>query len=173
MASNRLRSAFPMPPLWARWLLTILAFVMLSVAIVIVLHAVNNSGASQSERSAVVEANREAQIFVEEDQAPHSAPLRATAQPTTALGLAIGADMRTRVRQGQLSGPVEGVRCSSSGPARSGRAPFRCSAHAGGIAYPFVAVADRRARRLTWCKIDPPPIAGGPQEVAVSASCRA
>ena len=84
-----------MPPLWARWLLTILGFAALAVAIVIAIHAVNDSGASPSERSAALEADRESQIVIAEDQAPHASPLLRSGAPTqVALQRAIGTDMK-------------------------------------------------------------------------------
>ena len=48
----------------------------------------------------------------------------------------------------------------------------RMTARAAAIAYPFLGVADERARQLTWCKVDPSPVSNGPQEVPVSPRCR-
>lgn len=161
------------PPLWARWLLTLLGFCALALTIWIVLRSINDAGPSQSERAAEAEANREGQVIVEADQAPHSATLHSSGGARLQLQLAIGADLRGRIRQGSLSGPVQSVHCLAAGPARSGREPFRCSALAAGVSYPFLGVIDRRSGQLTWCKVDPPPVAKGPQEVTVSPRCRA
>src|SRR5271154_2333073 len=109
------------PPLWARWLLTILGFAALTVAIVIAIHAVNHSGASASERSAALEANREGRIALEEDQAPHTSGLGSGAPTRVALQRAIGTDMDSRIRHGALTGPLQGVRCTPAGPHHSGR----------------------------------------------------
>jgi hypothetical protein len=173
MANSEFRSACPRPPLWARWLLTLLGFCVLALAVWIALRAVNDAGPSQSERAANQEANRESQIVIEEDQAPHTSTLRSTAGARHQLQLVIGADLRGRIRHGSLSGPVEGVHCFAAAAGRSARLPFRCTARAAGVSYPFLGVVDMRARALTWCKVDPPPIAGGPQEVPVSPRCRA
>jgi hypothetical protein len=162
-----------MPPLWARWLLTILGFAALTVAIVIVIHAVNDSGASASERSAALEANREGQIVIAEDQAPQTSPLPSGAPTQVALQHAIGVDVDNRIRHGALTGPLQDVRCATAGPPHSGRQAFHCTARAAAIEYPFLGVADEHAHRLTWCKVDPPPVSNGPQEVPVSARCRA
>lgn len=169
------------PPLWARWLLAIAGFAVLIVAIAVVVQRVNNSsnepGSSASEARAEAEANREGQIVVEQDQAPHTAALRpganiATAAMTAALERAISADVHARVKDGQLTGPLQSVHCHTAGPARDGRRPFRCTVRSAGIDYSFVAVADPRNENLTWCKLDPPP-EPGVGEVPVSARCRA
>jgi hypothetical protein len=161
------------PPLWMRWLLTILAFAVLIVAVIIAIHVVNNSDSSSSEQVAAVEADQETQIVVEEDQAPHSARLTRGASTRIALQHAIGADMRGRIRTEGIPGPLQGVRCAPVRTHHSGRQAFRCTARADAITYPFLGVVDGRTRALTWCKVDPPPEAGGPQEVPVSPRCRA
>ena len=162
------------PPLWARWLLTILGFAALAVAIVIAIHAVNHSGASPSERSAALEANRESQIVIAEDQAPHTSPLRSGAPTQVVLQRAIVIDMDNRIRHGALTGPLQGVRCAPAGrPRDSGRQAFHCTARAAAIAYPFLGVVDEHTRQLTWCKVDPSPVSNGPQEVPVSPRCLA
>jgi hypothetical protein len=161
-----------MPPLWARWLLTILGFAALTVAIVIVIHAVNDSGASASERSAALEATREGQIVIAEDQAPHTSPLPSGAPTQVALQRAIAVDMDDRIRHGALTGPLQSVRCTPAGQRQSGRQTFHCTARAAAIAYPVLGVVDEHTRQLIWCKVDPSPVSNGPQEVPVSPRCR-
>jgi hypothetical protein len=146
---------------------------VLTVAIVIAIHAVNHSGASPSERSAALEANREGRIALEEDQAPHTSGLGSGAPSRVALQRAIAIDMRNLIRHGALTGPLQGVRCSPTGKSQVARQAFDCTARAAAIAYPFLGVADERARQLTWCKFDPSPVSSGPQEVPVSPRCRA
>jgi len=160
--------------LWARWLLTLLGFIVLIVAIVVGVHAANDSSES-SERTAALKAARESQVLVEQDQAPHTASLSPGAATQAALQRAIGADMANLIHIGQLPGPLHGVRCTPAGASRAARQAFNCTASAGAesIPYPFVGVADIRARQLTWCKVDASPISGGPQEVPVSSRCRA
>lgn len=162
-----------MPPLWARWLLTILAFAALTVAIVIAIHAVNDSGASASERSAALEADREGQIVIAEDQAPHTSPLPSGAPARVALQRVIAIDMRNLIRHGALTGPLQGVSCTPAGQRQSGRQAFHCTARAAAIVYPVLGVVDEHTRQLTWCKVDPSPVSNGPQEVPVSPRCRA
>jgi hypothetical protein len=170
---GRLALAARHPPLWVRWVLTILGLAVLILVIRIVLHnGESSSGPSQSERVSEVEANREGQLVVEGDQAPHSSPLPSGIPMRVALERAIARDARNRIGAGELTGPLQRVRCGPAGSPRARRRAFRCSARAAGIAYPFLGVLDEATRQLTWCKVDPPP-AGGAPAVPVSPRCRA
>jgi hypothetical protein len=156
-----------------RWLLTILAFAVLIVAVIISVHIVNNNASSSAEQTAALEADQESQIVVAEDQAPHSVRLSRGAHTQIALQRAISADMRVRIHTEGIPGPLQSVRCTAISTHHVAHQAFHCTARADAITYPFAAVGDRRTRALTWCKVDPPPQAGGPQEVPVSPRCRA
>lgn len=169
---GRLALAARHPPLWARWLLTIFAFAVLILAGAIVIHD-NSEGTSsptKSEREAEVEANREGNIVIEEDQAPHTARLGAGVATLPELERSISGDARGRVRSGNLTGPFQSVHCEAKGAAGANRA-FRCTVRAAGVSYPYLAVLNEHTRQFTWCKLDPPPVSGAP-EVPVSARCR-
>ena len=145
---------------------------MLILAAVIVVHD-NSEGTSsptKSEREAEVEANREGNIVIEEDQAPHTARLGAGVATLPALELSISGDARGRVRSGNLTGPFQSVHCEAKGAAGANRA-FRCTVRAAGVSYPYLAVLNEHTRQFTWCKLDPPPVSGAP-EVPVSARCK-
>jgi hypothetical protein len=158
--------------MWARWLITILAFVVLIlVGRGFVHNSEGASGPSSAELKAEAEANREGDIVVEQDQAPHTASLRPGAQARVALEAAIAADTHNRIQSGELTGPFQGVRCAVSGSPHAGRQAFHCAVHSASIAYTFLAVLDEPAHQLTWCKVDPP--ANGATPIPVSASCRA
>lgn len=175
-SQGRFAQASRRTPLWARWLITILAFAALIAVIAIVARSGgkgNANGSSQSEAAAVAEANREGQIAIAQDQAPHTASLRPGVSSEAALERAITADVRSRIEHGALTGPLQSVSCRAAGSVRAGRQPFRCTVRSAGIAYPFLAVADAQALMLTWCKVDPPPEANAPLEVPVSPRCRA
>jgi hypothetical protein len=161
------------PPLWARWLLTIFSFAVLVLAVVVFVHAHSEgtSAPTKSEREAEVEANREGNVVIEEDQAPHAVRLVAGTATLTALKRAISDDAHSRIQAGDLTGPFQSVHCEAKGAAGANRA-FRCTVHAAGVVYPYLAVLNERTRQLTWCKVDPPPVSGAP-EVPVSARCRA
>jgi hypothetical protein len=160
------------PPLWARWLLTILTFAVLTLAAVAFVHdhSEGTSAPTKSEREAEVEANREGNVVIEEDQAPHTARLGAGVATLTALERSISADARGRVRSGNLTGPFQSVHCEAKGTTDANRT-FRCTVRAAGLAYPYLAVLNGRTRQVTWCKLDPPPVSGAP-EVPVSPRCK-
>jgi hypothetical protein len=161
------------PPLWARWLLTIFAFAVLILAAAVVVHdhSEGSSAPTKSEREAEVEANREGNVVIEEDQAPHSARSRAGVPTRVALERAIASDAHGRIQAGNLTGPFQSVHCRAKGGAGPKRA-FRCTVRAAGVAYLYLAVLDERTRQFTWCKVDPPPGSGAP-EVPLSSRCRA
>ncbi len=161
------------PPLWARWLLTIFAFAVLALAVVVFVHAHSEgtSAPTKSEREAEVEANREGNIVIEEDQAPHTARLGTGVATLSALERAISGDAHGRIQAGNLTGPFQSVHCEAKGAAGAKRA-FSCTVHAASVAYPYLAMLDERTRQFTWCKVDPPPVSGAP-EVPVSVRCRA
>jgi hypothetical protein len=156
--------------MWARWTLAIIVGVAVVAGIVI---AFNRAGpdAATSEAGAEAEDNRLADIAITEDEAPHFTSLTSGSE-ATALEQAIAHDVRQRIAHGQLTGPLRGVKCTAAGASRSGRTPYRCTAQSSDIAYPFLAVVDERRQRLTWCKIDQPPVANAGPEIPVSASCR-
>jgi hypothetical protein len=159
------------PPLWARWVLASVLAVAVVAAIVIAADRAGPEGSS-SEAAAEAEINRTSDLAITEDQAPHSATLPRDAVPTSALERAIAVDVRRRIAAAQLTGPLGPVTCAKAGAGRSDRIPYRCTARSAGIAYPFLAVLDTHRGRLTWCKLDPRPIAGVGPEVPISASCR-
>jgi hypothetical protein len=159
-------------PLWARWLLTILAFVVLIlVGRGFVHNSEGASGPTSAERKAEAEANREGDIVVEEDQAPHTASLHSGVPTRVALEHAIAADVHNRIQSGELTGPFQSVHCVASGSPHAGHQPFNCTVRSASIAYPFLAVLDESAHQLTWCKVDPP--ANGATGIPVSPRCHA
>jgi hypothetical protein len=165
-------------PLRARWALTIAAYALVIAAIAIVVRGGGGSGggasdSSQAEARATAEANREGRIAIAEDEAPHSSPLRHGEPLQAALERAVTVDVRRRIAHGQLTGPLQSVSCELAAPAHAGRRQLSCTVRSAGIGYPFVGVADERTLELTWCKVDPPPVADAPLEVPVSPRCRA
>jgi hypothetical protein len=146
-------------PLWARWVLAIVLFAGLGIGAYFVAHG-HDSTAPTEDALGTVEANREGQIVVRQDQAPHQTRFGRTASPRQALVRAIAADVRARIASHNLTGPLETVRCSSAPSRRRGREPFVCTVTSASIGYTFYGVADQRARTLTWCKQDAVALAG-------------
>jgi hypothetical protein len=157
--------------MWARWGLAIVLAVAVVAAIVIATSRAGPEG-SNSEAAAEAEVNRISDIAITEDQAPHSATLAPGSAPTSALERAIALDIHNRIASAQLTGPLGGVVCVDAGAGRGGRVPYHCTARSAGIAYTFLAVVNASRQRLTWCKIDSPPVAGVGPEIPISASCR-
>lgn len=141
------------------------------LAIVAGLAIRSSDHASGRNRSAEIEANREDRALVEEDQAPHVKGLPHATSARIALERDIAADVMGRIRRQDLSGPVQRTRCAASGSRQVARQAFRCSVRTGGVRYPFLGVADMRARSVTWCKRDPP--ADPALDIPVSRRCRA
>ena len=164
--------ALQRPPMWARWVLAIVVALAVLAGIVIATNRAGPEGAT-SEAGVEAEANRFADIAITEDEAPHYASLPRGSEPTSALERAIVRDVGQRIAGGQLTGPLQSVTCEPAGTISSGREPYRCTVHSAGIAYPFLAVVDKRRQRLTWCKIDQPPAGGASPDILISASCRA
>ncbi len=160
------------PPLWLRWVLAIAVAAALATAIVIAIHRAGPEAPS-TEAGAEAEVNRVSDIVITEDQAPHSASLPPGLAPAAALHQAIASDVHQRIAHAQLTGPLESIACKAAGTGSAGRDPYNCAVRSAGITYKFLAVVDPSQRRLTWCKVDPPPVAGDGEEVPVSASCKA
>jgi hypothetical protein len=157
--------------MWVCWALAIVVAAAVIAGIVIATNRAGPEGGT-SEAGAEAEINRIADVTITEDEAPHFAKLAANSAPTAALERAIEGNVRQRIAQHQLTGPLQSVSCKTDGRASSGRQPYRCTAKSAGITYPFRAVADERSQRLAWCKIDPNPAAAAGPEIPISASCR-
>ncbi len=171
LAMSSGRWAARLPPMWARWMLAVLVGAAVIVGTVV---AINRAGpeAPTSEAAAEAEINRASDIAITEDEAPHSAGLAAGAAPAAALERAIAQDVHQRIASHQLTGPLQSVICTAAGAGSAGRDPYHCTVRSSGISYPFLAVAEEPAKRLTWCKDDPPAVANAEPEVPISASCR-
>jgi hypothetical protein len=157
------------PPLWARWVLSLGIGLILVVALILfVEHNNSNSEATQSP-AAVLRANREAEVVVTQDQAPHVAAVAPGASAHAAVVKAVRSDVTGLINRGIVDGPLTRVTCARAGT-RAGRLGFRCAAVANGITYPFLGVVDVAARRVTYCKRDAPPTPS--LNIPVSRRCR-
>lgn len=150
-------------------MLTLIGFAGLATGVALALRSVNRTTTADLNRAR--EADRLGQILVAQDQAPHTVALPRAASPRRALERTIAADMTGRIRRHELSGPLQRSRCTATRGRHARRRPFRCTVKAGDVSYPFLGVVDLRARRITWCKRDPPP---SPRlDIPVSGRCRA
>lgn len=158
------------PPLWARWALSLGIGVLLLAGLVVFVHSNDDNGEATQNPAAVERANREAEIVVQQDQAPHTARLAGGAAPRAGIASAVRADMRAMIGQGVIEGPLGQTGCRRAG-ARGARVAFRCTAVAAGVKYPFLGVVDTSSRRVTYCKHDQPPVPR--MNIPVSRRCTA
>ena len=140
---------------------------------------IEESKERRAEREATELAERQAQrrARARVEQAPHSARL-GSGDPLAALAAAVRADAVARVGDGSLRGPVSDTQCEPYPATEArrrlelreprGRRGYLCNVTTARIAaternpegrlvYPFMAVVDHDAKRLTWCKANPPP----------------
>jgi hypothetical protein len=154
--------------MWAKWVLSFGVGAILLVALIIFVDHHNTDSPPSQNLAAQTQANREAQIVVERDQAPHVIRLATGLSPREGLTKTVHATMTGLVNKGIIEGPLQRVRCTPHD--HGGRVALSCAATANGVNYDFVGVADVRAHRLTYCKRDEPPIPT--MNIPVSARCR-
>jgi hypothetical protein len=149
----------------------VVAVVLLAVMVIWVAGHNTDSGPTNLNLTATVRANHEAEILVDQDQAPHTVRLPSGRAAGTALESVIHAHLLAQVRDGAISGPLKPARCHPTGVRSASAVGFSCEIDAGSVNYPFLAAVDAAARRVTYCKRDPPPVPS--ESVPVSSSCRA
>ncbi len=159
-------------PLWQRFAVSLSVGAILLVGLVIWVNGHNtDSQPSNNNPAAMVRANREAEILVAQDQAPHTARLRTGIPPLTALEHVIHARLAAQVASGAIAGPLKRARCRPTGARSASSRGFNCTIESGSVIYPFLAAIDTAERRITVCKRDPPPVPS--ENVPVSLRCRA
>jgi hypothetical protein len=154
--------------MWAKWVLSFAVGAILLVALIIFVDHHNTDSPPSQNLAAQTQANREAEIVVERDQAPHVIKLAPGLSPGAGLTRTVRATIAGLVNKGIIEGPLQRVRCTPSD--HGARVALSCVATANGVNYDFVGVADVRAHRLTYCKRDEPPIPT--MNIPVSARCR-
>ncbi|MGO9820591.1 MAG: hypothetical protein ACLPTJ_08065 [Solirubrobacteraceae bacterium] len=166
---RRAPGAYLALPLWARFALTIAVTLALLVPGVIYVNNHNTNSNPSLNEASEVRANREAEILVAEDQAPHSLQLAAGEKPAVAVEHAIRHRIASQISAGAIDGPLQRTSCRASGSRPGGRVAFSCEVVADSVTYPFLGVVDTRVRRVTYCKRDPPP--APTDNVPVSPRC--
>jgi hypothetical protein len=155
------------PPMWVRWALSLGVAALLAVALIEFVSRHNDNLLAHESPKAAERANRESEIVVSQDQAPHRVTLTDTSR--AAVARAIRHDMTVRIAKGQAVGPLQHVHCVTAGT-RASDTGYRCRATASGVGYPYQAVLDHRTRALTFCKHDAPPVPS--MNIPVSPRCR-
>lgn len=154
--------------MWVRWTLSLGVAALLAVALILFVSHHNDNGLAHESPQAAERANREAEIVVSQDQAPHVVTLAFSAAPAAVVH-AIRHDMTNRIATGQAGAPLQRVRCAATGT-RGADAGYRCRATAAGVGYPYQAVLNRSTHTLTFCKHDAPPVPS--MNIPVSRRCR-
>jgi len=157
------------PPLWLQWVLSLLVAAAVIFGLVRFVQSNTANQITTENASGEAQENREAEILVAEDQAPHTVRLPAHTVVAAAVNHAIRADMTTMIGQGSLDGPLQHSSCAASGSTGKAGQTFSCTVSAAGVSYPFVAVVDAHARTIVFCKRDPPPVPS--QNVPLSPRC--
>lgn len=155
--------------LWQRFVVSAVVAIVLLVAMVLYVSHHNTNSDPTTNEAAQRQANSEAEVLVEQDQAPHAVALTPGVRPKTAMERAIDHRLASLIAAGGISGPLQRTACMRVNSAPGGLTSFRCSIIAGSVRYPFDGVVDRTDRRVTFCKADPPPAPG--DSVPVSARC--
>ena len=132
---------------------------LIAALVIFVEHTTNDtpSEAQVSNPKAVAEENREAEIVVGQDQRPHVAKLVAGAKPGTALKDEVTDYIHRQLSKGLINGTLMHSECSRTGGTAS-RQLWRCSVDVANVRYPFDGVVEPAARRIIYCKRDPPPV---------------
>jgi hypothetical protein len=157
------------PPLWLRWAASLGVGAALIIALVIFVDHHNSDSLAPENPAAAVRANHEDEIVVAQDQAPHVVRAPSGTAPLAAIERVVRADTAQGIAKGQLAGPIQRTRCTPAGSSTATRRAFRCTVTASSVNYLFDGVVDVQARRLTYCKRDPPPVAS--QNIPVSPRC--
>jgi hypothetical protein len=158
--------------MWVRMTLSLGVVAALIAALVLWVHHQTDDTPSEAQVSnpkAIAEEHREAEIVVGQDQRPHVVAFAASTAPAAEITGAVTGYMRTQVRRGLIDGSLMRSSCARAGGSDS-RQLWRCTVVVANVNYPFDAVIEPAARRLTYCKRDMPPIPS--MNIPVSARCR-
>ena len=155
-------------PLWAKWVLSFAVGAILLAALIIYVDHHNTDSPPSENLAAQTQANREAALVVERDQAPRAVELGHRVAAVTGLKRVIHGTMSGLISTGIIDGPLQRVRCTRQG-GTAGTLGYSCVATANDVNYDFLGVVDVAAHRLTYCKRDEPPVPS--MNIPVSPRC--
>ena len=157
------------PALWMRWAVSITVSVVVIAALVVFVEHNNSNSDAKASTKALERENQEAQVIVGADQVPHTVTLKNGQSVQAGFVAAVRADVRHRLKTGNIQGRVQKIDCHRSG-ARAGRVAYSCVAQVQNVKYPFVGAFTAKSKRITYCKRDLPPLPS--ENIPVSPSCR-
>jgi len=154
--------------MWAKFAVSLgVGVILLAALIVFVNH--NNTDSNQTlTPSEQAKVNREAELVIAADQAPHVVILTAGESPRAGFVRTVRATMSGFINKGIIDGPLQRAHCRRHGGA-AGRLAFLCVATANDENYNFLGVVDVAAHRLTFCRREPPPVPT--DKIPVSPAC--
>ena len=168
-SSPRAPGAYLPFPLWVRFTISSTIAVVLLVALVVFVNGHNTNSPALTNATTAVQANREAEVLIAQDQAPHTARLSAVAAPASGLLRVLRAYVSGQIARGAISGPLQRGTCQPTSPPGQTRRAYSCTVLTGSVEYHFVAAVDHGSHRVIYCKRDPPP---APSDVVpVSPRC--
>jgi hypothetical protein len=155
-------------PLWAKFAVSLGVGVILLVALIVFVDHNNTDSNRTLTPAEQARVNTEAELVVAQDQAPQVVRLTRAETPHAGFVRTVRATMSGFVNKGVIDGPLQRVRCTRHG-GRAGDLGFSCVATANDENYDFVGVVDAPARRLTYCRREPPPVPS--DKIPVSPRC--
>jgi hypothetical protein len=156
------------PALWMRWAISIVVGAAVVAALIVFVDHNNSNSEAKGSTNSLEREYRYAQAVIGAEQAPHTVAVAGGQAVGVAFAAAVRADMRHRIKTGNVSGRLQKVRCHAAG-SRAGRVAYRCVAEAGNVNYPYVGVFTKATKHVTYCQRDAPPIPT--ERIPVSARC--
>jgi hypothetical protein len=157
------------PALWMRWAISGAVGVLVIVALILFVDHNNSNSNAKGSAKALERENQEAQVIVGADQVPHTVTLKNGQSAQAGFVAAVRADIRHRLKTGNIQGRVQKIGCHRSGT-RSRRVAYSCVAQVQHVKYPFVGTFTAKSKRITYCKRDLPPLPS--ENIPVSPRCR-
>lgn len=160
--------------MWLQWVLPFSVAGALVLAVVLFVNYETNDVpalAGYNGPAAVAEQHREDTVLVEDQQAPHSARLRAGQSAATGMRAAVVAYMTRQIGKGTMDGPIKHASCRPAAGGSSSRLVFHCDVTASAlvVTYPFDGVVQPATRAITYCQRVTPPVPS--MNVPVSRRC--
>ena len=154
--------------MWAKFAASLAVGVILLVALVIFVDHNNTDSNQTLTPSEQAKVNREAELVIAADQAPHIVTLTAAESPRAGFVRTVRATMTGFINKGLVDGPLQRAHCRRHGGG-GGRPAFLCVATADDENYDFLGVVDVAARQLTFCRREPPPVST--DKIPLSPAC--
>jgi hypothetical protein len=155
-----------------QWLIPSVVAAALIVGLVVYVHHETNDVPQEAQVSnpkAIQEENREANILIGQDQAPHVTTLPSGVTPAVGLKQAVVSYMRRQIKIGTIDGPLTSARCTAASGGTAARRAYTCDVVSASVTYPFDGVVASAKQQITYCKRDKPPVPS--MNIPVSARC--